>query len=190
MKVIGVVDKNKTSATVPAQVRYNGLTYNVTAIGDKAFYGCKKLKSVTIGNHIETIGKSAFASCSVLRKVTFKGTAVTIIGTGCFKDCKKLTAINLQKLTALTAISDNCFSGCKELKKITIPSGVKTIGKKAFYGSSKLKTVTFKSTKIKKVGSKAFCKIKKGATIKLQKKNKTSIKKLLNKKYDKTTRIK
>ena len=190
VKVIGVVDKKKTSATVPAQVRYNGLTYNVTAIGDKAFYGCKKLKSVTIESRIETIGKSAFASCSALRKVTFKGTAVTVIGTSCFKDCKKLTTINLQKLTALTAISDNCFSGCKELKKITIPSGVKTIGKKAFYGSSKLKTVTFKSTKIKKVGSKAFCKIKKGATIKLQKKNKKSIKKLLNKKYDKTTKVK
>lgn len=190
VKVIGVVDKKKTSATVPAQVRYNGLTYNVTAIGDKAFYGCKKLKSVTIESRIETIGKSAFASCSALRKVTFKGTVVTVIGTSCFKDCKKLTTINLQKLTALTAISDNCFYGCKELKKITIPSGVKTIGKKAFYGSSKLKTVTFKSTKIKKVGSKAFCKIKKGATIKLQKKNKKSIKKLLNKKYDKTTKVK
>ena len=53
----------------------------------------------------------------------------------------------------------------KTYKSITVPTSVKmngytynvtTIGKKAFYKNSKLKTVTIKSTKITSIGSKAF----------------------------------
>lgn len=182
-KVSAIVDKKKTSVAVPAQVTLNGVTYNVTAIGDKAFYGCKKLKSATIGANVETIGKSAFASCSVLKKVTFKGNAVTDIAASCFKNCKKLTTINLQKLTALTTISDSCFSGCKELKKITIPAKVETIGKKAFYGSSKLKTVTIKAQNLTKVGKSAFKKCASGIKFKMKNSVKKKYTKLLKGKY-------
>ena len=65
--------------------------------------------------------------------------------------------------------------------KITIPSKVKKIGKQAFYGCKKLKTITIETVKLtgKNVGSKAFKGIDSKATIKVPKKKLTSYKKLL-----------
>ena len=42
----------------------------VTAIGDDAFKGCSKLRSVTIPNTIVSIGRGAFQNCSGLRVLT------------------------------------------------------------------------------------------------------------------------
>jgi len=76
----------------------------------------------------------------------------------------------------------------KTYKSITVPTSVKmngytynvtTIGKKAFYKNSKLKTVTIKSTKITSIGSKAFKGCKKAMTIKVPKSKYKAYKKLL-----------
>ena len=44
VSVYAPAEKTLTSASVPATVKINGYTFNVTAIGDKAFNGCTKLK--------------------------------------------------------------------------------------------------------------------------------------------------
>ncbi len=44
----------------------------VTKIKDYALYGCKSLKSVTIGNNVNFIGSHAFYGCTNLESVTFK----------------------------------------------------------------------------------------------------------------------
>lgn len=90
----------------------------------------------------------------------------------------------------VTEIGANAFKGCKKLKKVTIPANVTKIGKKAFYKCKALKTVTIKSKKLSSVGSAAFKGIAKKAVIKLPKAKKTAYKKLLKKKYDKTTKLK
>lgn len=90
----------------------------------------------------------------------------------------------------VTEIGANAFKGCKKLKKVTIPANVTKIGKKAFYKCKALKTVTIKSKKLSSVGSAAFKGIAKNAVIKLPKAKKTAYKKLLKKKYDKTTKLK
>ena len=41
----------------------------VTAIGDKAFSGCKSLKTVIIPDTITSIGKNAFSDCTNLEKI-------------------------------------------------------------------------------------------------------------------------
>ena len=46
VSVYAPAEKTLTSASVPATVKINGYTFNVTAIGDKAFNGCTKLKKV------------------------------------------------------------------------------------------------------------------------------------------------
>ena len=55
VSVYAPAEKTLTSASVPATVKINGYTFNVTAIGDKAFNGCTKLKKVTIGSKVPTI---------------------------------------------------------------------------------------------------------------------------------------
>ena len=68
--------------------------------------------------------------------------------------------------------------------KITIPSKVKKIGKSAFEGCKRLKTVTIKTQKLKSgtVGSKAFKGTPKDVTIKVPKKSLSAYKKFLYKK--------
>ena len=46
---------------------------SVTSIGDSAFYGCRRLTSVTIPASVTSIGGSAFYGCSGLTSVTFSG---------------------------------------------------------------------------------------------------------------------
>ena len=48
---------------IPSSVTYNNMTYNVTSIGEAAFYGCTGLTSVTIPNNVTSIGVAAFMNC-------------------------------------------------------------------------------------------------------------------------------
>ena len=50
-------------AEIPESVTYNGNTYSVTSIGDRAFYGCTGLTSITIPNSVTSIGIQAFYGC-------------------------------------------------------------------------------------------------------------------------------
>ena len=157
-------DKNVKKITVPATITVGGITYKVESVAPDAFKNCRKLTSVKISAGVQKIGKNAFSGCSKLSSVTI-GKDVTEIGAG-------------------------AFANCKALKKITIPAAVTKIGKKAFNKCKKLKTVTIKTKKLKTVGSSAFKGIAKKAVIKLPKAKKAAYKKLLKKKYDKTTRLK
>ena len=84
----------------------------------------------------------------------------------------------------VTAIAPGACAKMTKLKKVTIPSTVKTIGKKAFYGCRKLKEIIIKTTKLKKntVGAKALSGIYKKALIKCPKSKKAFYKKILLKK--------
>lgn len=81
----------------------------------------------------------------------------------------------------ITSIGEKAFYKCTSLTKITIPSKVKKIGKQAFYGDKKLKTITIKTTKLttKTVGSEAFKGTATNATIKVPKSKLSSYKKWL-----------
>lgn len=81
----------------------------------------------------------------------------------------------------VTQIADNAFENNKKITKVTISSKVKKIGKQAFYGCKKLKSITIKTTKLtsKNVGNNAFKGIYAKATIKVPKRKFKSYKKLL-----------
>ena len=55
--------------TIPESVTYGGISYPVTSIGNKAFYFCSGLTSVTIPNSVTSIGDMAFLGCSGLTRI-------------------------------------------------------------------------------------------------------------------------
>ena len=101
--------------TIPESVTYGGISYPVTSIGGKAFYGCTGLTSLTIGNSVTSIGYYAFNRCTGLKSVTI-GNCVTSIGFGAFWDCFRLTSVAIPK--SVTSIGNYAFNGCSGLTRI------------------------------------------------------------------------
>ncbi len=149
------LDKTKTSITIPATIRINGMTCKVTGIAANAFKNNKKLKSIKIGSNVTLIDSKAFYKCTSLTSVTIPNN-VRRIGTSAFEGCTKLKKVTLGK--KLTTIDKKAFYKCTALTSLTFPSKVKTLGVSAFEGCKKLKRMIFQGTRprLKTVGANAF----------------------------------
>ncbi|MBR6402969.1 MAG: leucine-rich repeat protein [Eubacterium sp.] len=111
------------------------------------------------------------------------------------KNAKLISATEKVKLGGVTftvtSIAPNCAKGCKKLAKVVIGRNVANIGKNAFNGCAKLKTITIKSKKLKKVGANALKGINKKAVISVPKTKKKAYTKILKGKGQaKTVKIK
>ena len=177
----GSIDLNE----VWSQRLGEGTHYQVTSIGDGAFYGCFYLTSIVIPSSVTTIGKSAFNNCSGLTSVTIPN-SVTSIGQDAFYLCSGLTSVTIP--SSVTSIGYGAFSGCSGLTSIVVESGnpvydsrnncnaiietasniliagckntiipnnVTTIEQDAFYGCSGLTSVTIPNS-VSSIGQKAF----------------------------------
>ena len=155
--------KGLTTTNIPASVTYNGTTYSVTSIGERAFYHCSSLTSVTIGNSVTSIGYEAFSGCSSLTSVTIPN-SVTSIGWDAFYGCSSLPVIdNLRYADTYLVeavdrtrstytikdgtrwIGEDAFSGCSSLTSVTIPNSVTIIGLYAFVGCTSLRIIKVES---------------------------------------------
>lgn len=116
----------------------------VTAISMYAFSGRSDLASITIPSTIQSIGDDAFLECNGLKKVY-----VSSIEDWCKIDFSCSDANPLSRGADLYV--DN-----KLVTDVTIPDGVKSIGKYAFCGYSSLKSISFPSS-IRSIGEFAFC---------------------------------
>ena len=98
--------KELTSIDIPAKVTIDNVEYPVKAIGDRAFYGCGNLSSVSLPVGLKTIGNRAFYNCYCLEAITLP--------------------------RGLETIADAAFASCFWLEAIELPSSLTNIGEKAF----------------------------------------------------------
>ena len=126
-------DKSITSAYLSATLSYQDITYTLTSIGNRAFWRCSALTSVTIPNSVTSIGEEAFDGCSSLTSVTIPN-SVTSIGDQAFGECSRLTSVTIPN--SVKEIGSWAFGGCKSLTSVTIPNSVKEIGSWAFGGTA------------------------------------------------------
>ena len=89
----------------------------------------------------------------------------------------------------VTAVADQAFAGMKKATKAVIGKNVSKIGKKAFNGDGKLKSITVKSRKLKTVGKLALKGINKKAVIRIPKSKKKAYRKLFKGKGQKKSVI-
>ena len=145
---------NSYSGTVviPSTITYDGITYDVTSIGNRAFYNCSGLTSITIPSCIASIGNSAFYGCAGLTSVRIPN-SITSIGSYTFYGCSGLKAVSIPK--SVTDIGNSAFGYCSSLVSVIIPNSVKTIGERAFRWCTGLTSVTIPNS-IAAIGSSAF----------------------------------
>ena len=125
---------------------------NITRIGNYAFSGCNKIKSITITSNIKNIGDSAFSLCENLITVTIQN-GVAYMGTNVFSSCTRLANVSIPD--SITIISAYAFRDCSSLSNITIPNSITSIENSAFMGCQKLKTVDIPDSVIS-IGQHAF----------------------------------
>ena len=122
--------KGSVTLSIPAKIAYGKYSCMVTAIGNKAFYGCKALKRVSTGSNVLSIGSKAFSGCKALKKVTILKKTKKI-GASAFAKCSNLRTITI-KTTSLTkkSIGKKAFHGIAKKAKFKLPSSKKKLYKK------------------------------------------------------------
>lgn len=129
-----------TAVTIPESIinpDNNGITYSVTAIGEKAFQHCTKLEEIIIPNSVTSIGNNAFHNCNKLSSIIFSNT-LTSIDSNAFLKCSTLTSVVIP--SSVTSISSQAFRDCSSLTSVTLPENA-TIEINAFYNAGKRDTI-------------------------------------------------
>ena len=82
--------------TIPATATFNGVTYSVVKIGNKAFENCVDLIRVELSEGITTIGDNAFSTCNNLISLTLPE-SLTTIGGWFIMRCTSLATLHFPK---------------------------------------------------------------------------------------------
>ncbi len=82
--------KYSGDVVVPGTVEYDGITYTVKGVENRAFEGCDDLRKVTISEGIYKIGAYAFYYCGNLEHVILPSTLERIESNPVFTGCSKL----------------------------------------------------------------------------------------------------
>ncbi len=121
--LFGTVDY-PANVVVPSTVEYRGTTYDVVAIGNKAFYFSDTVETIQLPETIKSIGEEAFANANLLSSVNIPD-GVTSIGDRAFSTCPKIKTLVFPE--SLTELPEYVLYSCRGLKQVTLPSKLKTI---------------------------------------------------------------
>lgn len=95
---------------IPDSISYNGTTFSVTGIGERAFSDCTNLTSVKIPSSVKRIESKAFYNCTGLTSVTFSSTTPLPMRWNWYDE---------------EYIDSTAFKGCSQLSNIYVPCGYK-----------------------------------------------------------------
>ena len=149
---------------------------SATALGDYAFYNNTSLTEITIPDSVESIGEMTFAYCTSLEDIDFPQSIKTVdinamlesawydaqlegivyIGKALY-DYKGIMPGNMiiSVPDGIYSISEEAFYGCSRLHSITMTDSVAIIGDRAFYDCSGMLSIIIGS-RVNTIGEEAF----------------------------------
>ena len=104
---------------IPETVVNDGITYQVTRIGNYAFQNCTGLTLVGIPEGVTEIGNWAFSYCTRLENIDMPNSLVSL-GEAAFMSCNSFTSIHIPR--NLAQIGYNTFSFMKNVANYTCSS--------------------------------------------------------------------
>lgn len=125
--------------TIPRVVTYENISFNVTAIGEKAFYN-STVTSVNLPEGISEIKSLGFYNCENLTKCNWPE-SLTSIGNGAFYDAG-LDSVYIPG--HVTLLGGNCFGG-RRLSYVELGEGITDISTYTITGMN-LKTIVLPSS--------------------------------------------
>lgn len=135
---------------------------SIEIIGKDAFYGMEALSGIVFPESVKEIKNFAFFGCKGLRQIIIPESVISIEG-NVFEDCSSLNEIKVDPANTIYDSRDNCNAIIEKLSGTLIsacnnsfiPSGVTTIGDRAFDGCSQLDEIIIPET-VKKINDYAF----------------------------------
>lgn len=140
---VASADDNVIEIDIPETILNDGVTYRVTAIGERAFDGRSDISYLSIPSSITSIGEYAFIDCGSNIKVNISNIAAW---------CKaRLGNEHSSPLSSAKAF----YSGGREIKNLVIPNGVEAISNFVFYQCRSITSLNIPGS-VKTISSSAF----------------------------------
>ena len=130
------------------------LPSTVLEVGSFAFYYCCNLAEIVLNEGLKEIGKSAFYGCISLKSITLPST-ITEVGAYCFSGCSDMESIIFKKTLQTVSVGRYAFSRCISLEHITVPLTITSIDDAVFANCIRLSEVGLHEG-IQKVAPNAF----------------------------------
>lgn len=172
---VSVPSMVKGDITLPTTAKYDGITYTVTQIGQRAFRDYTGITSVTLPKTLSQIENEAFAGCTSLQKINTPQ-PLSVIGEYAFDGCSELKAFSLEASISelgkgafrgcasleelvftptITEVPDELCNGCLGLKEISLPSTIMRVGASAFEGCASARSIKIDRS-MQNIGVRAF----------------------------------
>lgn len=154
------------AVNIPSEVSYNGVTYKVTTIGDRAFYKCSSVTEIYVPETISKIGTASFKDANHIQKVN-----ITDLSSWCMINVTDdstpllyggLLYLNGRPVDSLESLNSSCtkigrcaFYGNTYLLDVIIPESVTIVEPHSFEGCSNMRYLEVGSN-VMELGSAAL----------------------------------
>ena len=130
-------DNHTTDVVVPSKLG----SYNITAIGNYAFYENTSISVLSFikAIHLEKIGYQSFYGCTGI-KYLYIPECIKELSYGSFANCENLAELKIDN--GISVLPDYCFNRCYSLSNVSIPDSVTSIGSYTFGNCTSLKSIT------------------------------------------------